>query len=180
MGFFLEAAREAGWEVRGVEISDYAARIAREELGLDVLCADFTAPGTPLPEERLEAVVALDVLEHLLRPRIFLEKARRALKDGGVALISTGQADSLSARLAGRRWRLLAPPEHVYYFSLPGLTALLNRHGFEVLGMRRFWKHYSLRAVLGAVGLNLPGPLSRIPIPVQAFDVMYVLARKTG
>src|SRR6185369_10301641 len=46
-GVFLDLARGAGWEVRGVELSARHAAYAREAFGLDVWEGDFLA--APLP-----------------------------------------------------------------------------------------------------------------------------------
>src|SRR5438045_3277427 len=88
-----------------------------------VRCDDFglefsEQPFTELPAEpgSLDAVVLWDVIEHLPNPRETLEAAGAWLRPGGVVAISTGDVDSLSARLHGRDWSLMTPPWHQFYF----------------------------------------------------------------
>jgi len=177
MGFFLEAAVQRGWLAAGLDISAHAVGVARQTLGFDVRCGDVTTSELVAGGGQVDAVVALDVIEHLAQPGRLLANARSAIRPGGALLLSTGELGSWSARAFGTKWRLLEPPEHLFYFTRVGLGVLLERHGFSVVAARRFWRTYSLRAVLGSLGLKPPRPIAHLPVPVNAFDVMYVLAR---
>ncbi len=129
-GYFLDEARSRGWEVRGIEPSPHAAEHARRRLGLEVLpgpLSETSADGEPV-----DAVVMWDVIEHLHDPRRTLEAARARLRPGGVIALSTGDVESLSARLHGRDWSLMTPPWHQFYFSRRTLRRLLEDTGFAV------------------------------------------------
>lgn len=130
-GFFLDEARQRGWHVRGVEPSDHAAQYARRELGLDILAGPFVE--MPTRANALDAVVLWDVIEHLLDPRLTLQRTFDWLRPGGVIALSTGDIDSLSARIHGRDWSLLTPPWHQFFFSRRTLRRLLEDIGFSVL-----------------------------------------------
>lgn len=177
MGFFLAAARARGWETTGFEVSDFACSIAARRPELGVNCADFTAAEVRVEPASFDVAVALDTIEHLTRPELLLSKMAAALRSGGLCLISTGDFSSLHARLAGRHWRLLAPPEHVFYFTRTGLFSLLRKHGFQPLAVRYPGRWYSLGTLAAFAGLRLPAALGRLPLPVNTFDVMHVLAR---
>src|ERR1051326_2361432 len=72
-GMFLLLCREAGFEVHGVELSDYAARIGREQLGVDIHTGrleELRDPG------RFDAVTMWDFLEHTRDPLAVLRSAR--------------------------------------------------------------------------------------------------------
>ena len=43
-GYFLQLARERGWAVRGIEITEVGTRHARDVLGLDVERQQFSGP----------------------------------------------------------------------------------------------------------------------------------------
>jgi SAM-dependent methyltransferase len=178
MGFFLDAARERGWATRGFEISEFAASVAARKPDLGVTCADFTSPGVEVEPGSFDAAVALDTIEHVRAPEILLAKMHLALREGGICLVSTGDITSLHASIAGRRWRLIQPPEHIYYFSRRGLRSLMKRQGFSPEAVKYPWKHYSAAALAGFFGIRLPRSLGRIPIPVNTLDIMYILARK--
>jgi 2-polyprenyl-3-methyl-5-hydroxy-6-metoxy-1,4-benzoquinol methylase len=131
-GFFLDLARGQGWEVVGTEVSDFAARYARERFGLDVRVG--TLRGLGLTGEAFDVVTTWDVIEHVLDPMAELQEMRRILRDDGILSIITPNAGSLVARLLGRRWEeFRRVREHVYFFSRNTLTRMLEKVGFEVL-----------------------------------------------
>jgi 2-polyprenyl-3-methyl-5-hydroxy-6-metoxy-1,4-benzoquinol methylase len=133
-GFFLEVAQEAGWRAKGIEISTYMSEYARQSLGLDVLTGRLEE--LDLPERAFDLVTMWDVIEHLSDPFSALQRARRLLAPDGLIAIATGDISGATARIYGRRWSLLAPPGHLFYFSRRTLFAMLRQTGFEPLS----WK----------------------------------------
>jgi 2-polyprenyl-3-methyl-5-hydroxy-6-metoxy-1,4-benzoquinol methylase len=112
--FCREAARF--YEVAGIEIAQAAAHACRER-GLRVL--------TGIADERnvaqlgmMDVIVMLDVIEHLPDPRATLALCHCYLNSDGIIVITTGDFGSLYARLAGARWRLMTPPQHLWYFII--------------------------------------------------------------
>ena len=65
-GFFLDEARQSGWQVRGCEVSEWAATYAQRRFGLDVVMAPFPTP--LLGPQRYDAVTFLNVFEQLPDP----------------------------------------------------------------------------------------------------------------
>lgn len=134
-GAFLTVARDAGWEVKGVEIGAASARHAREALGLDVTRGSLygygAAPGT------FDAVAFLEVIEHLERPAEALDRIRELLVPGGLLLLTTPNFDSLYRRLFGSNWWVVnCEDEHIVLFNRQTLSGLLRERGFEVLEAR--------------------------------------------
>lgn len=152
-GFFLEAARARGWEVRGLETSEYASDYARRELGLEVETASIVSPPEGLP--LFDVVTLWDTIEHLDRPDIALANIRRLLAPDGVLVFSTGDYASLLRRLAGKKWRLFADPTHNFFFDEKTLRLMLTRAGFEVARVTRRGKRVSLSLILHQSGLPL-------------------------
>jgi 2-polyprenyl-3-methyl-5-hydroxy-6-metoxy-1,4-benzoquinol methylase len=131
-GFFLGAARRQGWKVAGVELGEYAAKYAREELHLPVR----TGTLFDVPQEysgSFDAVVAWHVLEHEPDPLGLLKRAHVLLRPGGIIGLRVPNMESLVARLAGPQWQWLSPPEHIYLFSDHTLGRLLTKAGFEIV-----------------------------------------------
>lgn len=135
-GFFLDEARRAGWTVRGLEVSDYAARVARER-GLPVECAGVEDAARLFGEPRVECVALWDVIEHVRDPRETLVSAARLLGQGGVLALSTGDLLSLCARFSGSRWHLFNLPEHLFFFTVASLRRLLGTAGLRLASVRR-------------------------------------------
>lgn len=130
-GFFLEVAQEAGWRAQGIELSPYMSEYARRSLGLDVITG--TLEEASLPEASFDLVTMWDVIEHLPNPYQALKHAHRLLVPGGMIAITTGDIAGATARIYGRRWALLAPPGHLFYFSRQTLFMMLQHAGFELL-----------------------------------------------
>lgn len=128
-GFLLVAARERGFRVRGVEMSAWASRYARETYGLDV--HGGTLETAAVPAASVDVVVMADVIEHLHDPAATLREIHRILAPGGRILLLTPDVGSVMARLAGPRWWGLLD-DHYFYFSRRTLRRFLEREGFAV------------------------------------------------
>lgn len=157
-GFFLNAARTS-FETVGVEPSRAAREYARSALKLDV-------PAATLEEARFDAasfdaVVLIDVIEHVADPLGLLKECARLLKPGGIVYLVTPDIASLSARLLRGRWWGLRPA-HVYYFSRATMTAMLQKAGLEVLEVRSYGRIFTWGYWLSRLA-NYPRPL-RAPL----------------
>ena len=130
LGGFLCAAREEGFQVSGVEVSPYAAQYAREVHHLPVCHGDIC--NLEMERASYDVVTMWDVVEHLLDPFLTLKKINRILRPGGLLFISTGDAESYWARLTGKTWPLLTPPQHLYFFGEKSLTKALSKSHFSV------------------------------------------------
>ncbi len=132
-GNFLIAMRQhPGWALQGVEISPYAAALAREQ-GLDVFTGTLEEAGHP--DEHFDAVTLWDVFEHLHDPVGTLAEIRRIMKPGGVLVMRVPNADSWDAHLFGRYWAGYEPPRHTYVFGIRTLRRILQEGGFQILDL---------------------------------------------
>lgn len=134
-GFFLDAARELDFHVRGIEPSRQASAFARER-GHDIICAMFDArlAATLAPAD---AVTMTNVLEHVADPVAMLDAAIACLKPGGILMVAVPN-DYSPLQLAARDgmnmapwW--VAPPHHLNYFDFASLSVLLARLDQDVL-----------------------------------------------
>ena len=127
-GLFLKAASRAGWEASGLELSAEGAAFARERLGLDV--REERAEQMSFSPGTFDAAVMFDVIEHLFDPQAVLAATRRALKPGGILVVSTPNFAALSRFVLGIDWAVLSPLEHTYYYTEATLAAMLKACGF--------------------------------------------------
>lgn len=186
-GFFLSIAQRLGFDPYGVEMSDYAAEQAREK-GLPVITGTLSDIS---PAPLFDVITILDVIEHVADPRVEIMRVHELLREGGIFAINTQDTGSLYARILRKRWHLITPPEHLYYFNRENLSLLLKQCGFEVLEIttvgKRFslpyifstlytWQKLSFWRVLARVCNN--GWLSRLHIPINLGDTMFIVARK--
>lgn len=131
-GFFLDLARDHGWDVAGTEVSEFAAQYAHDRFGLDVRLG--TLKELALDAQAFDVVTMWDVIEHVPDPMEELREVRRIMRDGGVLSIITPDAGSIVARILGRRWEeFRRVREHLYFFSLRTLSEMLHKAGFEIL-----------------------------------------------
>jgi SAM-dependent methyltransferase len=157
-GIFLKAAREAGWDASGVEIAPDCALEAARISGTSVACGDFV--DVPLSGS-YDVIVMLDVIEHFRDPRASVARAFELLSPGGLLVIETGDLEAPWARLLGERWYFLDPPQHLFYFSRAGLTALLRRSGFSgEIQIQRPGRRVSVANICFKLAAGVPhGPL---------------------
>jgi SAM-dependent methyltransferase len=129
-GLLLAHFRDAGFEVEGVELSSTDVAYARERLGLAV--RHGSVESLPLERDRYDAVVLINVLEHVLQPATLLGRVREVLRPGGWVAIGVPVVDSAYARLLGGRWGAVTEaPRHVSIPSFAGTVGLLRRAGFR-------------------------------------------------
>lgn len=179
-GFFLvEAARH--FDVTGIELAADAAQHARRA-GLHVLqgVADEAKLARIGP---VDVIVLFDVIEHLPHPLETLALCRRHLNPAGIIVITTGDFGSAVAKLTGARWRLMTPPQHLWFFTQESLRRLGSGLGLAVEHMDHPWKIvpasliiFQLRRMLG-IGCARIASASRFGIPLNLFDAMRVVLR---
>lgn len=136
-GWFLGAARDAGWRVTGIDVS--AGSIARAQArGFDARLA--TLDTQAFPDASFQALVLFDSIEHMPQPMNALRAAHRLLAPGGVIMLTTpnveGALPRLTYRLLGRTlgvWEHPDPPGHIFQFGQKTLAAALERTGFAPL-----------------------------------------------
>jgi SAM-dependent methyltransferase len=82
------------------DIDPRALSLAREIHGSALAGTDVLTPGAPLPypSAHFDAVVSMDVIEHLVDPLPWLEDALRVLKPGGLLFLTTPNYASRSLR----------------------------------------------------------------------------------
>jgi len=134
-GYFVEQARQAGWEAEGIEPSKWAAAYARDRVGVPV--REGILDATAYPANSFDVITFWEVIEHLPDPREFLTNVARVAKPGASVLFSTPDSGSTVARVLGRNWLgWRKVPEHLFFFDKPSLVRLLNETGFEVTDSR--------------------------------------------
>ncbi len=133
LGDLLGLARSDGWQVTGTEISSKAANQATQNLGSQIFTGDILS--LDIPENSFDLITIYHVIEHLINPIPTLEKIRSLLKPQGMAFIETPNIGSLGARVRGKKWSHIIPPEHINYFDTSSLQYALkiaNFNRFEV------------------------------------------------
>src|SRR5207249_3777562 len=127
-GFFVDEAIGVGWDAEGIDIAAQVVEWGQRELDVPLRVAEVSDV-----QERgaFAAVTMWDYIEHSLDPAGELARSNELLADGGIVALSTGDLDSVAARVSRSRWHLLTPRHHNFFFSASTLVRLLDRSGFE-------------------------------------------------
>ena len=143
-GYFLGMAKERGFEVFGVEISDYAAEIGRKK-GIDIKTGILE--NLDYPKETFDVITMFDVIEHVSDPKTAIQKAKNLLKNDGLLVINTPDSESLWAKVSKSKWHLIMPPEHLFYFSEETLEWYMPKQDFELVYSKKISKIFTFQYI---------------------------------
>ena len=148
-----------GCEVYGVEADENVRRIA-EQYGFDVRVGLFDADA--YPREFFDYVTLDQVIEHMVDPLTVMRGVAKALKPGGVAVVSTPNSGGWGARVFGRKWINWHVPYHLQHFTRRSMALLAAKAGLSVTGARTLthsdWMFFQFAHLLG-----VPDPGGRHP-----------------
>lgn len=183
-GFFLDLAKKY-FSVEGIDIAEHPTAHAKNELGLNVATGYYTEYA---PNKKFDIFCLWDTIEHLEAPGKFIEKISVELNPGGYLFLTTGDIGSLLAKARGKKWRMIHPPTHLFYFSKSTIKKLLKKYGFEVIEITHPGVFRSLKQILYSLFfLNKKKPSKKIenllnkfdiPVYINTFDIMMVVAKK--
>ncbi len=179
-GIFLHLACRDGYEISGIEPSSFLVEEAERFYGLKLFrgTIEHYRPG-----KKFAVIALLDILEHLVEPDIFWDKIDNLLEKDGIVVIVTPDINSITARIAGKRWwhyRIA----HINFFSLKSILYLLNKHHCEVVLKKRYAWNFSLFYLLTRVFPSFKNKkalqkiLKSINLKLQLFDSWEIYARK--
>jgi SAM-dependent methyltransferase len=182
-GFFVAEAIRAGWNAEGIDVARHVVEWGQRELGVPLCVGDLSAvegSGT------YSVVTMWDYIEHSLDPVGELARSNDLLAPGGIVALSTGDLDSVAARVSRTHWHLLTPRHHNFFFGVRNLSRLLERSGFELAwrghpGSRYSLAHLAYKLNRGALTRRVASSrFGRYSLPVNLFDIVTVVARKVG
>jgi 2-polyprenyl-3-methyl-5-hydroxy-6-metoxy-1,4-benzoquinol methylase len=93
-GAFMTTAGLLGWEPVGIELTEEAAAVARNQTGFRVVSGDLTHDN-PFGPKSFDVVTLWGVLEHVPNPEELLRACTSLLRDGGSLLIESPNPQGL-------------------------------------------------------------------------------------
>ena len=180
-GFFVDEASRTGWDAQGIDVAPHMVEWGRRELGVELSVDDVSGVEA---SGHYRVVTMWDYIEHSLNPAGELAKCNELLEDRGLIALSTGDLDSLAARVSRSRWHLLTPRHHNFFFGARTLRLLLERSGFAVdwlghPGARYSLAHLGYKSLPAAAARRVAdSAVGRYSLPVNLFDIVTVVARK--
>lgn len=113
LGYLTYSLRQAGYNVCGLDISETAVELAKDNYG------DFYTTGDLFDYAEnnkccYDVVILTEVIEHVDAPMVFLETVLKLLKKGGKAIITTPNKSLYSSDIL---WKTESPPIHCWWLS---------------------------------------------------------------
>ncbi len=128
MGLFLWKAKKKGFEVKGLELSEFACHFMKKK-GIEVF--NSTIDEFVLPQNHFDIISLREVVEHLTDPLASLKKIFASLKKGGMLFITTGNYDCPERKLKGSNWNYFMPQGHLSIFSNKTIKNFLIKAGYS-------------------------------------------------
>jgi 2-polyprenyl-3-methyl-5-hydroxy-6-metoxy-1,4-benzoquinol methylase len=131
-----------GLDASGIDISPSAIEVA-SRTHPECSFTSHSVEDLPWPVEdgSVDAVVAFEVIEHLLRPRRLLEGAWAALRPGGHLAVTTpyhGLVKNLAVALLAFERHFAVEGDHIRFFTDRRLRRLLEETGFHLERVAHF------------------------------------------
>lgn len=127
LGYLTYALRTAGYDVRGLELSERAVQASRARFGDFFEVCDVTR--STMQAGIADVIIMTEVIEHVADPCALLRGIRRMLRPGGFALITT---PNKSAAPRDSYWCTDNPPVHFWWFSETSMCRLAQTSGLIV------------------------------------------------
>ena len=137
-GALTAQIQRAGMSVTGIDFTASGIDRARQSFpDITFVVHDISDPLLPALQGQFDIVVSAEVIEHLFAPRTLLARAREALGDSGMVVLTTpyhGYWKNLAIAVTGRfdnHWPPLSDYGHIKFFSERTLGELCRECGFE-------------------------------------------------
>ncbi|HPN38391.1 MAG TPA: class I SAM-dependent methyltransferase [Melioribacteraceae bacterium] len=128
MGLFLYKAKKKNFEVKGLELSEYAVSFSKSK-GLDT--ENNSIYRANLPKNYYNVISMKEVIEHLPDPKKALSIIYDSLAPKGVLFITTGNYNCPERMLRGSNWFYFMPKGHIYIFQPNTIKKYLTAAGFS-------------------------------------------------
>ncbi|MBZ4652041.1 MAG: hypothetical protein JG761_841 [Proteiniphilum sp.] len=188
-GYFLQAAKERGFTVAGIEKNDLARTHAITHFGLDVKDENSFFD---IADTSFNVITLWHVLEHLEKLNESLEKLNGILTPDGTVVIALPNHHAYDARFYQTFWAAYDLPRHLWHFSPDTVEKLLNKHHLKIIAIHRMpldafyismlsekykgsnlWVQYGRAFRVGATGF-----FRSLRDPGQSSSLIYIVKKK--
>lgn len=117
--------------IYGIDLDEQKLTIASQRLKITKLI-NQDVHNLPFKDETFEIVSALQILEHLEEPEIFLREVNRILKNNGLLIIATPNPSGIAVKLLKEKWHGYNT-EHISLKPPDEWKIILKNLGFNIL-----------------------------------------------
>lgn len=161
-GSFVALMRQAGYDASGVEMSPWVVEFGQKTFGVPISVGPVET--LDIPSSSLDAIVLMDVLEHLPDPVVSMAHCLKLLKSDGILLIQTPQFKT------GMEYKILvetkAPfldqlkaDEHLYLFTEQSVVHFFLQLGAKHLQFEpAIFGHYDMFFAVSRTPLKINTP----------------------
>ena len=144
-GILSEPMARLGAQVVGADAAPKNIEVARlhaDQVGLDIDYRAETAEALLAAGESFDAVLAMEIVEHVAEPPAFVQACHDLLRPGGVLVMSTlnRTARSFAAAIVGAEWVMRWLPKGTHEWSRfitpEELAAMMQASGLKVVDRR--------------------------------------------
>ena len=126
--FFLDEARNKGWETHGTELSIPLLENAKQKNHKVYQSIE------DIPTEaygQYDLIISLEVIEHLPEPHYYANKFSSLVRKDGGLYMTTPNFNSLARYILGANWNNIIFPEHLCYYTRKTMKKLLLKYNFK-------------------------------------------------
>jgi SAM-dependent methyltransferase len=129
-GAFVSAMQQNGFQAEGIELNPTMAETARAVTGCPI------HESWALVSGQFDIVTYHDVFEHVVNPRQELQLIRKYLRPNGLLVLDCPDAAEIFGATA-RASHHEKPQQHLFYYTIDTLSALLISEGFYIGAVER-------------------------------------------
>lgn len=134
-GYFLDEARNIGFNPYGLEFNPIQANFMRNKLNIP--CEESTLNASTFEGKKFDAVYHCDVLSHFFDPISDFKMFNNILKDNSFIIFETGNFGEVS-NIYFKYFHEFQYPDHLFFFSTDNIIVLLEKTGFEIIKLYRY------------------------------------------
>jgi 2-polyprenyl-3-methyl-5-hydroxy-6-metoxy-1,4-benzoquinol methylase len=156
LGYFTFALVKAGYNAKGIDISETAVSRAKKTFGNHYICSGIAEYAT-INAEIYDIVISTEVIEHVENPKDFLASAMTLLKPGGQAIITTPNKSFFPDDIT---WASDLPPVHSWWFSEESVRYIAKNLNADIkfINFSKYYKrNYKVVGLKSLKDGRLPG-----------------------
>jgi SAM-dependent methyltransferase len=128
-GHFAAIMKDAGWQVKGIELNEKARNSSVLKFGLDVINPKDIST---LKSASFDCITLWHVLEHFHEPYEYFAEIMRLLKPGGICVTALPNCNSYDAEYYREYWAAYDVPRHLWHFTPSSFSIFADKTGFRI------------------------------------------------